>query len=230
MTDPLLCCMKMCREYQRGEDAALQKTYNKYRKKFKVEAAIIYSTYAWMLLRKKQVDQARQVLLDGKKATEDEILVEDADGMPLEVVVADNAGTFVDYLRPLEVRLADYARPVNDRAGKVSDLSAFADAYLDGFHRWYLPGARRRGLTLAACWRTPAGVGEGVTVTTALEVASWAAWEQARNAAVGDSDVHTWVARRRTLMRRGRRTFVTPVAEPPADPPPEPPADPGASG
>ena len=107
---------------------------------------------------------------------------------------------------------------------------ADADAYLDGFHRWYLPGARRRGLTLAACWRTPAGVGEGVTVTTALEVASWAAWGQARNAAVGDSDVHTWVARRRTLMRRGRRTFVTPVAEPPADPPPEPPADPGASG
>ena len=74
MTDPLLCCMKMCREYQRGEDAALQKTYNKYRKKFKVEAAIIYSTYAWMLLRKKQVDQARQVLLDGKKATEDEVI------------------------------------------------------------------------------------------------------------------------------------------------------------
>jgi hypothetical protein len=66
--------MKMCREYQRGEEAALQKTYDKYRKKFKVNATLIYATYAWMLLRKKQTEKARQVLLDGKKATENEIL------------------------------------------------------------------------------------------------------------------------------------------------------------
>ena len=74
LTDPVLSCMKMCREYQRGEEAALQKTYDKYRKKFKVNATLIYATYAWMLLRKKQTEKARQVLLDGKKATENEIL------------------------------------------------------------------------------------------------------------------------------------------------------------
>lgn len=72
--DPVLCCMKMCRQYKRGEDAALQKSYDKYRKKYKFDATLIYATYAWMLLRKKQKDQARQVLMDGKKATENEIL------------------------------------------------------------------------------------------------------------------------------------------------------------
>ena len=74
MADPILCCMKMCRQYQRGEEAGLEKTYNKYRKKFKYDATIIYATYAWMLLRKKQTDKARQVLLDGKTATENEVL------------------------------------------------------------------------------------------------------------------------------------------------------------
>ena len=83
------------------------------------------------------------------------------------------------------------------------------DAYLDDFARLYLPGAERRGLELTACWRTPGGIGEDVTVTTALAVGSWAAWEQVRNAAVRDPDVGEWVRRRRTLIRGGRRTFVT---------------------
>ena len=73
-TEPVMCCMKMCRQYRRGETEALQKTYDKYRKKFKFDATLIYATYAWMLLRKKEVDKARQVLLDGKKATENEVL------------------------------------------------------------------------------------------------------------------------------------------------------------
>jgi hypothetical protein len=74
LIDPVLSCMLMCRQYQHGEDVALQKTYDTYRKKFKVNATLIYATYAWMLLKKKQVEQARLVLLEGKKATEDEIL------------------------------------------------------------------------------------------------------------------------------------------------------------
>ncbi len=68
--DPVLCCMKMCREYQRGEEKALEKTYNKYRKKFKRDSVLIYATYSWMLLRRKQPEKALQVLVDGKKATE----------------------------------------------------------------------------------------------------------------------------------------------------------------
>ena len=72
--EPVLCCMKMCRQYQRGEDAELEKSYNKYRKKFKYNATLIYAAYAWMLLKRKQPEKARQVLSDGKKATENEIL------------------------------------------------------------------------------------------------------------------------------------------------------------
>jgi hypothetical protein len=74
LTEPVLVCMKMCRQYQHGAEADLEKTYNKYRKKFKLDAAIIYATYAWMLLKKKQGDKARQVLLDGKTATENDLL------------------------------------------------------------------------------------------------------------------------------------------------------------
>lgn len=72
--DPVLCCMKMCREYQRGDEAALEKTYKKYRRKFKREAVLIYATYSWMLLKKKQLEKALKVLVDGKTATEDETL------------------------------------------------------------------------------------------------------------------------------------------------------------
>ena len=84
-----------------------------------------------------------------------------------------------------------------------------APGYVDGFERLYLRGARRRGLELVACWQTPAGIGEDVTVTTVLDVGTWAEWERARNAAVADADVGEWIALRRTMMRSGRRRFVT---------------------
>jgi hypothetical protein len=74
LTEPLLCCMKMCRHYQRGQEDELRKTYNKYRKRFKHDSPLIYATYAWMLLRKKKTDEALKVLLDGKTATDDETL------------------------------------------------------------------------------------------------------------------------------------------------------------
>ncbi len=74
LTDPLLCCMKMCRQYQLGQEDALRKTYEKYSKRFKQDATLIYATYAWMLIRKKKTDEALKVLLNGKDATDDETL------------------------------------------------------------------------------------------------------------------------------------------------------------
>ncbi|MEI6562723.1 MAG: hypothetical protein WCO42_00290 [bacterium] len=74
LADPILCCMKMCRQYHLGEEAELQKTYDKYRKKFKHDATLIYASYAWMLIRKKQTEKALKVLVDGKTATDDETL------------------------------------------------------------------------------------------------------------------------------------------------------------
>ena len=35
-----------------GDEAALEKTYNKSRKKFKFNSTLVYATYAWMLLKK----------------------------------------------------------------------------------------------------------------------------------------------------------------------------------
>ena len=46
----------------------------------------------------------------------DEVVVEDAQGMPVDIVVADQTGTFVDYIRDLKDMAAVYARPVNRRA------------------------------------------------------------------------------------------------------------------
>ena len=77
--DPVLACMQMCRQYKRGEEAALKKTYEKYRKKFKQDATLIYATYSWMLVRRKQADEALKVLVDGKAATDDEVLASNWD-------------------------------------------------------------------------------------------------------------------------------------------------------
>lgn len=74
MGDPVLVCMKMCRQYKLGQEADLKKTYEKFRKKFKQDSTLIYATYSWMLVKRKQLDEAIKVLVDGKAATDDETL------------------------------------------------------------------------------------------------------------------------------------------------------------
>jgi hypothetical protein len=97
----------------------------------------------------------------------------------------------------------------------VTVADADAERYLAAFERLYLPGARRRGMELVACWQTPAGLGEDVTVTTVCSVGRWADWERMRNAAVGDPAMGEWIAARRAVMRAGRRSFVTGRVGPP---------------
>jgi hypothetical protein len=86
------------------------------------------------------------------------------------------------------------------------------DAYLDAFARLYLPGAKARGMELVACWHTPRDIGEDVTVTVVFRLDGWAAWEQARNAAVGDPSMPQWIEARRALMKRGTRRFAEPAS------------------
>lgn len=64
----------------------------------------------------------------------DEVLVEDGQGMPADIVVSDHTGTFVDYTSPLVAHAAAYAAPVNRRAPFLADHDAFAGAYLQAFH------------------------------------------------------------------------------------------------
>ena len=64
-----------------------------------------------------------------------EVVVSGNDGLPAEVKVTDHAGSFVDYTHPLEESVPLYAQFVRDREKLVDDLSLFAKAYVDGFHR-----------------------------------------------------------------------------------------------
>jgi hypothetical protein len=62
----------------------------------------------------------------------DEIVVEDAQGHPVEIAVTDHVGTFADWRGKLESRAPEYAQPVIARWKTVANPPAFAAAYLDG--------------------------------------------------------------------------------------------------
>lgn len=63
----------------------------------------------------------------------DEILVEDADRMPKDIVVADHTGAFADFETPLTAWADEYAQPLIKRADNVPDFETFATAYLDAY-------------------------------------------------------------------------------------------------
>lgn len=63
----------------------------------------------------------------------DEIVIESESGLPVEIVVADQTGTFVDYRTELEHFAREYAQPVNRRLSLVSDGDEFAALYVDAF-------------------------------------------------------------------------------------------------
>ena len=63
----------------------------------------------------------------------DEVLVEDAQGMPVDIVVADHTGTFCNYLSEPAHFAAEYAGPVNRRLEYLAHPQRFADAYLEAF-------------------------------------------------------------------------------------------------
>jgi hypothetical protein len=63
----------------------------------------------------------------------DEVLVEDAEGIPTGIVVTDHTATFGDYWRSLEEAAPGYAKPLNRRLAAVPDQGAFVQAYLEGF-------------------------------------------------------------------------------------------------
>ncbi|MGA3065279.1 MAG: hypothetical protein ABSF29_00375 [Tepidisphaeraceae bacterium] len=63
----------------------------------------------------------------------DEIVAEDASGMPTQIIVSDHVGTFVDWRGSLETRAVQYARPARRRLEMLSERREFVDAYLSGF-------------------------------------------------------------------------------------------------
>jgi len=65
----------------------------------------------------------------------DEVLLEDEQGLPAAIVVADHTGTFSDYQTELTAFAEGYAGPVNRRLALVPDPAAFVEAYLAGFRQ-----------------------------------------------------------------------------------------------
>jgi hypothetical protein len=63
----------------------------------------------------------------------DEVVVENEAGLPVEIIVADQMGTFADYRTELEHFAAEYAGPVNCRLAIVSDPEEFASLYINAF-------------------------------------------------------------------------------------------------
>ncbi len=72
--------------------------------------------------------QGRVVFDDG-----DEVVVENEGGLPVEIIVADQMGTFADYRTELEHFAAEYARPVNCRLSLLADPEEFASLYINAF-------------------------------------------------------------------------------------------------
>ena len=72
--EPLTLAMKMTREYHQNSPD-LEKTFKKGIKKFKYEKAVlIYSLYAWILVKRKEIDRALEVLAKAKEKIEDETI------------------------------------------------------------------------------------------------------------------------------------------------------------
>ena len=63
----------------------------------------------------------------------DEVLIENEDGLPVDIVVADQMGTFADFQNDLEHFAVEYARPVNRRRSLTPNPEEFATLYIDGF-------------------------------------------------------------------------------------------------
>lgn len=63
----------------------------------------------------------------------DEIVVEDASGLPVDIVMADQTGTFNNFSNDLEASAAVYAGPILRRAEFLPNLEQFTAVYLAAF-------------------------------------------------------------------------------------------------
>jgi len=109
---------------------------SKYKNKgYSLALAKLLGEYAVLNMVVGRVDLAGRVLFDDG----DEVIVEDENRLPKEIVLAAVTGSFRDYdctekLCPsLERFAAEYAGPVNRRVNVVPDAKAFADCYIESF-------------------------------------------------------------------------------------------------
>jgi hypothetical protein len=104
-----------------------------------------YRNPAWALSFASLMGAAAAVdIVVGRRSTETgellfdrnyEVVVQGSDGMPAEVKITDHAGSFVEYLKPLEATVAEYAAFALDRKEYVSQYGAFVKSYVEAFRK-----------------------------------------------------------------------------------------------
>lgn len=65
----------------------------------------------------------------------DEVIIENDDGLPVELIVAHHTGSFFDFRAELARCAPEYADPLNERLKFVPDRDAFVETYLSSFVR-----------------------------------------------------------------------------------------------
>ena len=77
MMEPITAAMKMARQHKNKDFAALEKSYEKFAKKFKKggKSVLIYGLYSWSLIKQGELEKAREALYQGKEETQNELLV-----------------------------------------------------------------------------------------------------------------------------------------------------------
>ena len=74
MMEPLTMAMKITRQYHLNSPD-LEKTFRKGIKKFKYEKSVLlYSLFAWILIKRKDVNKALEILAEAKDKVEDEMI------------------------------------------------------------------------------------------------------------------------------------------------------------
>jgi hypothetical protein len=68
----------------------------------------------------------------------DEIVVEDKEGMPSQILIADPTGAFGNFRTPLEEFAEHYAMPVVKRWEFLADKEGFVFSYLEGFIKEFI--------------------------------------------------------------------------------------------
>lgn len=68
----------------------------------------------------------------------DEVVRENAEGMPVEILLGDHSGAFGEFRQPMDHFAAHYARPVNTRDKFLHEPREFARIYLEAFRKQFL--------------------------------------------------------------------------------------------
>jgi hypothetical protein len=89
-------------------------------------AALLGHAAAPSLIVGRSLEQGSKPVFDDG----DEVVRENGDGLPTEILVGDHTGAFGEYRGAIDTFAAHYAKPVYARASYLSNPRAFAETYL----------------------------------------------------------------------------------------------------